>query len=235
MLVEQSSPLRRLPASADRRTVLFLDGIRYSIEIGDLSFGRLSKTLERIAELGESNEGLAAMIVEAVSDAWVLVDSIHRLRSLVAQLPGLKQNQPAVQAFLRGTLSADTFRNYVQHFRSGIDGFVTSGRPLWGTLSWSQVCSITGLPKSHVVIPGTFYAGVGAATGLFDTPAGRFEDTLVLHAGEAQVDLKSAFERLGTFSRWFQYWAADTFRDPNTLGSDMHLQVAVKLVPRPQP
>ncbi len=137
MLITKTSLLRRIPKNVETRTVLFLDGIRYSIEIIDLAFRRLQETIEMISQMENKSDELSPKIVEAMSDAWVIIDSAHRLRELVCQFPKLKQKEPNVQLFLRNTEVVENLRNFVQHFRSGIDSFVEKGMPLWGTLSWA--------------------------------------------------------------------------------------------------
>src|SRR3990170_1900754 len=112
MLVPPESSLRRVPVNLDARTVGFLDAIRYSFEIIDLAQGRLETTLERIATRPEGHPA-GALIVEATADAWLLVDSLHRLRELVQQCPGLRQNESEVQLLLRGTSVVEGLRNYV--------------------------------------------------------------------------------------------------------------------------
>ena len=41
MIIDEGSPFRRLPSELDRRQALFLDGIRYSVEMADLAHTRL--------------------------------------------------------------------------------------------------------------------------------------------------------------------------------------------------
>ena len=75
MLISLDSPLRRLPVGLDRRQTLFIDGIRLSAEIIDLTYCRLSITLERLAEPDCPKQGRQESIVSAVQDAWTLVDT----------------------------------------------------------------------------------------------------------------------------------------------------------------
>ncbi len=86
-IIGLNSPLRRLPLALERRQVLFIDGIRYSVGMVELAFNRLSETL-KAAVLDRSRqrdtttpEGLQSFqlevghqITSALLDAWTVVD-----------------------------------------------------------------------------------------------------------------------------------------------------------------
>jgi hypothetical protein len=156
MLFADSSPLRRISADVDTRTILFLDGIRYSIDFTSVAFHRIIRTIKRIATLEAGSAAMQEAITEVMADAWLMIDAVHRLRELVQQLPGLKQKEPAVQAFYRATEEVKEFRNYVQHLSSGIEAFVEEKMPLWGVLSWTGV-NDDGQPENDVIVPGTAF------------------------------------------------------------------------------
>lgn len=69
-LVPDESPLRKLPATLDRRVILFLDGIRYSFEIFELASLRHAQTLQDISSMPGSQGSLGKKLVEAMADAW---------------------------------------------------------------------------------------------------------------------------------------------------------------------
>jgi hypothetical protein len=56
MIIDDNSPLRRLPGELNRKQALFLDGIRYSVEIAYLSHTRLRQTLFELAHKREDPE-----------------------------------------------------------------------------------------------------------------------------------------------------------------------------------
>jgi hypothetical protein len=179
------------------RTVLFLDGVRYSIETLDLAYSRLREALAFFESAERPAGQVGRRILEAVTNAWVIIDSVHRLRELIQQLPQLRQKEPSVQLLERSTREAEDLRHFVQHFRNGIDGFVSRRMPLWGTLTWGRVSSETNLPECHCIVPGTFYGGVWAQTCTFDTAEWKFVDGVVLHAAGIHCDLS----KLLTFSK----------------------------------
>src|SRR5262245_48420210 len=102
MMLADDSPLRRLPPDTEPRLVSLLDGIRYSIDMVDLSYGRLRQGLAETHKRFEA--GLPApappgaqhpiptlLYAAAFSDAWTIIDAADRLRRLIPHLPKNKQ------------------------------------------------------------------------------------------------------------------------------------------------
>lgn len=92
-----------MAASLDRKPVLYLDGIRYSLHIFDLAAERPAKALTELSSEQLEPKTLAEKIAHAMADAWLMIDSAHRLRELLQQAPKLKKNLPELQLFLRRT------------------------------------------------------------------------------------------------------------------------------------
>ena len=228
MLVEKDSPLRRVSVHTDPRVILFLDGIRYSIEIIDLSYNRLLKTLDIISNPENTNIELTELIVQATSDAWSIVDFAHRLRELVQQLPQLRKKEASVQLFIRNTDELEELRNFVQHFRTEIDSFVSRSMRLWGVVSWSKINDETGLPESHSIVPGTFYHKVWAPGCYFDSENNKFVDNLVLHAGTARCNLENVYNRVKQFLLWYRDWFVSKFHGDDNHAADIHFSVSLK-------
>src|SRR4030095_5194899 len=116
-----------------RKTVLYLDGIRYSVDMAALAARRLRTTLDEVAVRQASTQQAEDQVVAALLDAWALIDMCHRARELVQKLP---QKLPGLQVFLRSTSHVEWLRHYVQHFHTGIPKIPSSWTPLWGALSW---------------------------------------------------------------------------------------------------
>jgi hypothetical protein len=226
-LVPADSPLRRLPTSLGRRDVLFLDGIRYSFEIFELASNRLATTLHTLGNHGEGAKGLGPLIVEATSDAWVMIDAIHRLRELLKQTPRLKKNEPELQLFLRRTQAIEDLRHFFQHFRSEIDSFSERGTPLWGTVSWVMADRDSGLPTNHLILPGTFFQGVCGMGCTFDSQEGRFVQRVVLHAGTKAVELADLNDNVERFAKWYVGWFEATYTGDDHHGADLHLRLSI--------
>lgn len=130
MIIGDDSPLRKRDRAIERKQTVFLDAIQYSVDMADLAHSRLQAVL---AAGAPSQEGPS---VSVVLDAWSMVDSLHRLRELVDQMPGIKANSPTLQLLLRNTDDVEHLRNGVQHLRGSIDELVTENVPLWGVLNW---------------------------------------------------------------------------------------------------
>ena len=229
-LVPADSLLRRVPTSVERRTVLYLDGIRYSIESFELSSLRLARVLDQLAKRTDDTPDLGDLILEATTDAWSMIDAVHRLRELLSQLPGLRKNEPELQVFLRGTAVIEDLRHFFQHFRTEIDSFHERGMPLWGTLSWAHTDAESELPENHTIVPGTFFRGAWVATCTFDTHEGRYVERVLLHAGPKKVDLATLTEQVERFVAWYVAWFERSFTSDDRLGADVHMKFQLRPV-----
>ncbi len=229
-IIPKDSNLRRVPSDVDRRSILFLDGIRYSIQSFEISSHRLAQTLHHLCRKKTPEDDLGELISIATIDAWSIIDAVHRLRELLEQMPGLKKKTPELQLFLRRTSSIEDLRHYFQHFRTEIDSFVEKAMPLWGTISWSTSNPETGLPETHTIVPGTYFQGAWVASCTFDTHEGRFIDRVLLHAGPRKVDLADLEDYMKEFVAWYQNWYESAFTGEKHLGSDVHMQFYIKPV-----
>jgi hypothetical protein len=231
-LVPDDSPLRRVPSNLERRTILYLDGIRFALEQFDLASLRLADALNEIAKSGDDAKGLNQLVAQATIDAWSLVDAAHRLRQLLQQLPGLKKNQADVKLFLRRTASVEELRHFVQHFRNEIDVFAKRGMPLCGTLSWVWSNEAQRRIENHTIIPGTFFEGAWVATCTFDTKRFQFVERVLLHAGSVKIDLADLNNFVEQFTKWYVDWFLRSFGSLEHNAADIHLMLNVKPVLR---
>src|SRR5208282_5746056 len=141
MIVGQESILRRIPAALARNQALFIEGIRFSIEMADLAHRRLGETLPLLSRM-ENPDGESQSNVSAMLDAWSIVDSLHRLRGLLKHMPGIeKRNRiPPIRAFFDATEKITELRNTVQHLDNTIPGVVDDQNwAVLGSLSWGIV------------------------------------------------------------------------------------------------
>ena len=93
MIVSENSPTRRMPVTLDPRSILYLDGIRYSTQLVDLAYSRLEGTLEKLVHKDDQQGAVGNLIVEAISDAWAFVDSLHRRGAALNQTHATVQPQ----------------------------------------------------------------------------------------------------------------------------------------------
>lgn len=163
MIIEKESPLRHLPADLDPKQATFLDGIRYAIEMADLAYSRLTQSLHVFAtEYARGSETTVNDRLWASSflDAWSIVDSVHRLRGLLAQLPQLKKSSPPYQVFERKTRDVEEMRNIVQHLNRELRHFAQNNLPVFGTIDWLTVINTDlGIVRSSVIVAGRAMSG----------------------------------------------------------------------------
>ena len=176
MIIAVDSPLRRLPANLDPRQSTFLDGLRLSVEMCDVAYERLSCQLWESTSNSEEVVSIARGIAAAVMlDVWSIVDSVHRIRSILDAMPGFKKSGPTYQLFVRATDRVTALRNTVQHFREELATMAEQATPVWGVLSWMAVIKPDGTEvRSYVLDPGRTQSGthrlLNPAGQVFRTP-----------------------------------------------------------------
>jgi len=168
-----------------RNTVLYLDGIRYSVSMAEVAVGRLRTTLDEVAVRHAARQHAEEQIVSAFLDAWALIDMCHRARELSQKL---SKKLPGVQLFLRSTSHVERLRHYVQHFHTGIPTIPSCWTPLWGALSWVPTHETS---TCYTIFTGNLPDGLQAPSIAYDTHDLRFASQIVLYVGADQADLPS--------------------------------------------
>lgn len=140
-IIGQDSPLKRLPDNIDRTHILFYDGIRFTIEMIDVSYQQLTQSLFQIST--QIDKPLAEPLAESLPmalpflHAWSIVDSAYRLRSLVSRLPGIKYRDiPEREVYLRSTSAVEDLRHVFQHLDEKVPELIKIPQPTWGSISW---------------------------------------------------------------------------------------------------
>lgn len=207
----------QFPAALNRKQALFLDGIQYSVEMSDLAHLRLRWVLLQRTE-GQAEEVPVErqQVIAAFQDAWTIVDSIHRLPGLLAQMPGVKQNSPPLQVFMRQTAIFEDLRNGVQHLNNHIDILVAQNLPTWGVLSWVAFPD----PTAKEFCLGAMMAGtvfVGASLPMVN-PIGKSIappiDLITLTAHGHGVNLSEAMRRVEQLTRGMESELRAQFETP---------------------
>lgn len=193
-LIPEDSPLRNPPPELSRKQVLILDGIRYAAEMAHIAYERLFAKLQDIS-LG-SDEPKTRVSVEAMMDAWTIVDSAHRFRDMIEGLPGLKKH-PWKRILQDQTKDVAELRDCVQHLLGEIDGLIENGGQLWGYLTWAQIRNGQYTGKWLMLSGGSNYVGdkwyiAGPMELPFPVPPGRIR----LNAFGHQVYLGRTVEAL---------------------------------------
>ena len=196
-MIPEDSPLRRPPVTFSRRQVLILDGIRYAADMAHIAYERLDGHLQNIAA-ASTGEPSVRDIAAAMLDAWSIVDSAHRFRDLVANLPGLP-NSPWKRALDERTKDVAKLRDCAQHQLGEIEGLASGGGQLWGYLSWAQLRAGRPTGMWHMIAAGSDYVGdrwlyIGPAVLPFAVPMSRVR----LNAFGRQVYLARTVESLAS-------------------------------------
>jgi hypothetical protein len=221
MIIDNKSPFRRVPIQTNRKQILFYDGIRYSVEMADLAHYRLRETLYAITQNPTNPESDYFDYASAILDAWSIVDLIHRLRGLLQQVPGLKQNLPALQLFMKKTVEIENLRNAVQHLNQQIHKMVDLNLPVWGALSWAAVLN----PEFKSVWTCTLVAGT-----LFERreplviPLGKTlhhnVGLITLEASSRSVCLSAVMKDVEPMVRSLEEILSEQFKDQPHVGRD---------------
>lgn len=198
-MISEDSPLRRPPRDLSRKQVLILDGIRYAADMADIAYERLANHLQVVA--ASEAEPMVRDIATAMLDAWSIVDSVHRFRDLVANLPGLP-NSVWRRLLDERTGDVADLRNSVQHQLGEVEGLISGGGQLWGYLSWAELRDETPTGMWHMMAAGSDYVGdswlyIGPAQLPFKVPT----DRLRLNAFGQQVYLARTVEAMGAAVR----------------------------------
>lgn len=114
---------------------MYLDAMRYAAEMVELSYARLCDEL--LAIVHEDDEGRHRRLsIEALHDAWAIIDSADRLRSLICTAKFFHDEDR--KAFGDNMRSVRELRNTVQHLSGKIANLASQQWPVWGSLSWFE-------------------------------------------------------------------------------------------------
>ena len=196
------------PVSKERNTAnrlgFYLDGIGYSIRLFRLAFDRLEAAVSKIESESNSDDEHNDLVFSAILDAWALVDTSHRIRELIQQIPGWRKKMPFAREFVARTELVDSFRNYIQHLRHEIPDRADRAPPVWGTISWKS--KNTPL-RSHSIFTGNILPGVEVHTLTFDRVAMEFTSELTLEGTSGVLKLDDLNRRVLAFRTGLREWA----------------------------
>lgn len=152
-MLSVNSPFLNIPVALDRKQAVFLDGMRHTAQIVDMSYRRLCQALTHIA-LGETSSGFAHVFL----DTWALIDAADRFRSLWELQPNAAtipyQYSPSA---LRSRLQdIRNVRNVSAHIAQKIDQIVSLNSSVLGAISWVSLLSHAPLKvKTYLSAPGS--------------------------------------------------------------------------------
>jgi hypothetical protein len=160
VLIGPDSPFVNLPRNLNPKQALFIDGIRYAVQMAELAYERLCATLYALTtKPNRSDEDIGPASIAAFLDAWSFVDSVNRLRDLQHQMPGLKK-RGGYTLFRKNTDGFEDLRNVVQHLNNQIPEFAELGLPVWGSLRWFTLLDLQKMTGRYsVLVSGRLQGG----------------------------------------------------------------------------
>lgn len=230
-LIGPDSPLSHLPANLDPRQRLFLDAIRYSIAMLDVSYVRLHSLLVEVSvlqvEAGDSEDGvdLDVFLPGAFLDAFSIVDMANRLWTLLNNMAGIKRT-PDMRVFLNKIRRAEDLRNPVQHLPGELVKLATQDEATWGWLLWIYETNQTRGFNVFMALPGSL--GTTKITPPTSGPEGLFRapvDQIELSAYGHRLSLTMLRDAVVEFVPAFERTLADAFGDKPTSVTDLLLRV----------
>lgn len=229
-MLSDPSPLERLPEGITTKQLLFFDAVAVSMKMIDATYKELQDAIVEDYNSGGDPESDRGAVM--VARAWSLVDTINRLRLLVAAMPGLKQSAAPVQSFLRAVAPAEELRHMLQHLNNQIDRIVASGGPVWGVLMWRQPNPEHSkqlfygffFPQHTGAVPLTAPSVVPVPVGTVTLPVDRIQ----LMAGGNTISLSDMHDAAAVFAQRLENAAAAAF---TALPAEGAKGKNVKLVP----
>ncbi len=241
MIISRESPLYRIPYWLNPREALFLDGIRFTVEMIDVAHSRLHYLLETIATDPSWLEKYP--MAEPFLGAWSIVDSIYRLRSLVNQIPGIKQRDlPQRKIFLNKTKEVQGFRHTLQHLNNEIKLLADQGRPTWGTLYWFTLTefyeeegSIQNSPQnvkagcwclliSGSVVDATDKKFSAGPVSFLDQVFEHKVNLITLNSGTSSISISDHFNYVEVFAHALETYMVEHMTDLPEARSDLQVK-----------
>ena len=137
-MLSNKTVLRRLPTNINPTQALFLDGLRYSVEIIDLAYNRLRETLTELAVAEIRPDVLPRHATLAFLDAWAIVDAVDRFRMLCEQMPRmtLSPGPDGTPTLTELAAPIRKLRNVADHLAQRAEYVVSHGGSALGELTW---------------------------------------------------------------------------------------------------
>lgn len=237
MIVGKDSSFRHLPAALSEEQKLFLDGIRYSVNMADIAHQRLLNTLfsltTRSLKEDPQKVELAGLIAVAMLDAWCIIDSVNRLRILLEKLPRIrlriKKHSPPLVIFGKEIMNVKILRDIVQHLDTEIPSLINNRASVWGALSWfallnqndksGYICSLVPGTLSPRTIPVVNPLGKNVSI-----PIG----LITLTAGEHFVCLSDVMISVEKVTMWLEQELKSRFGNLSEVGADIFTRLEIE-------
>lgn len=144
--------------------------------MADVSRGRLSGLLRR---LSTASAPLGVAPVEALTDAWSIIDTVNRFRELLRSCPGLKHNA-IYELFIRNTAIVEELRDSIQHLNNReLQQVANAALAPLGTITWIAGAALCGGRSTGFTLEaGSRYPGLTTYGPVFDLERVPLDDQL---------------------------------------------------------
>ena len=197
--------MKKESSKLSRKAALFLDALNYSFQMVNFQ----KKEIDRLLEILEHTEAIEGEYetdaIQLTLNLWGLIDSGHRIREIVQQLPGLKKRGPEIQLFIRNTESVEDLRHYIQHLRNGIHTLPESSSPLWGVISWVS----QNKPDTCFTILTGSAPDINIHSCAYDTWNKEFGEKLILSVNNYTVEIADLVKRIENLRAFIHRWAKE--------------------------
>jgi hypothetical protein len=219
VLLGRDSVLRKLPVNLEPKQALFLDGIRHAAEILDVTYGRLRKSLTKLALHPPTPDEIPEVFTHVFLDAWGFVDAIDRFRMMYSKMPGLIFGKPkdGIPPLLEVTQEFRNLRNVADHLATRADYVLSRNGSAMGELSW-----LTGVELQPEVIawhctlrPGTLQAAPVQQTGPILSTLDWPTDSIRLSAGEYEGNLSEVRKHIAVRIRHLEAALEKVLQQPD--------------------
>jgi hypothetical protein len=166
------------PESIKIQSSLFKEGIQYSIIMTNNSYSKLVDDLLILSNNDYTRRKFGNEVlpktelynreINALMNAWQIVDSVNRLRELLRYAPSMNHDEEW-EVFLKQTENVEYLRDNMQHLDKQIKEFIQRKIPAWGNLSWVAKFDNSSDFFVYGLVPGTIFEREDALIN----PAGR--------------------------------------------------------------
>lgn len=195
--------------------------------MADLAFCRMRHLAAVMtAQRAEPNDPAKVFHPSILLDAWSVVDTTHRLRTLLQQMPGMKKSakdSPKLQFFMRHTEAVASMRNHVQHLNNEIRGLAARGEPVLGVVRWIALGAEDQQPFVSIchLVAGTLFT-----TGYPPVKLGQIEisppvDHFTLIAHGIQVSLTDTHQAVDQIAHSIERSLREDLPEGANRGSDL--------------
>lgn len=207
--------------SEDPRLYKFFEAMHYSDFVLRQNYDELNSLIEHL----EKENGSA--IVRAQMICWTIIDTIHRIREVAQNIPGLSRRNEHLKKLVQETAIVEKFRNYVQHLRNELSKKEMNNFPVWGSFSWIDHND----PRvSHTAISGGWDGKTSFPSSVYDTVEKRWVSRTSLSIADLSCNIDPIYERTMSFTSFCLSWMKDILGEKVTLHDKVPV-VSIAFVP----